>query len=103
MDTAAYPPSRDVVYQPTCITFQYDSEDADLIVMNAAGQAAEHLTEIALSLGQDVSKAAPYGNYALAATTTAEDIYQDKLPYLKLIKASYDPTNVMGLAGGWKI
>ena len=101
--SAAYPPSRDIVYFPTALAYQYDSQEADPAVLHAAAQSTAHLTKVALSLGQDIREAAPYGNYALAAITTSQDLYRSKLLDLGLLRAKYDPMNVMSLTGGWKI
>lgn len=43
-----------------------------------------------------------YGNYVNSKTPLV-DIYGDNLPHLRTLKAKVDPTNVMGLAGGFKI
>ncbi|THH28905.1 hypothetical protein EUX98_g5277 [Antrodiella citrinella] len=78
----AYPPDRTKAYLPTNIYCQ--------------------LTNVAKSSGQDIDHAALYTNYALF-DTPLERIYGDNLPKLKQIKAKYDPLNIMGQAGGWKL
>ena len=103
VDSAAYPISRDIAYLPFALTFEYDSADADAAVLNAAAEATARITQVAIAHGQDIARATPYGNYALAATTSAVDLWGQKLHGLKLVKQKYDPTDVMGLTGGWKI
>lgn len=44
----------------------------------------------------------PYNNYA-AATTTVEELFGTNLERLMQIKKVVDPSNIMGLAGGFKI
>ena len=55
----------------------------------------------ALADGQNVSHAAKYVNYALFGTPL-EDMYGGNVERLREIKAVIDPSDVMGLAGGWK-
>lgn len=43
-----------------------------------------------------------YGNY-LNPQTPLVDMYGDNLPHLRTLKSKVDPTNIMGLAGGFKI
>lgn len=62
-----------------------------------------NLTEVAVSEGQVLVPAAPhYPNYALYGTSLAS-IYGTSLPEMVAVKEEYDPQNVMGLTGGWKI
>jgi hypothetical protein len=42
-----------------------------------------------------------YGNY-VDAETPLVDIYGENLPILQELQAKIDPTNIMGLAGGFK-
>lgn len=48
-----------------------------------------------------MSSAALYGNYAISSTA-ASRVYGDNLDRLSSIRAQYDPSGVMKLAGGWK-
>lgn len=45
---------------------------------------------------------AMYGNYVNSGTPLS-DIYGDNLPSLRELKARVDPSNIMGLAGGFKV
>lgn len=65
-------------------------------------ESAAVLTSTAVQLGQDVADATLYGNYAVAGTPL-ERIYGDNVDELHELKLRYDPGNVMGLAGGWKL
>lgn len=71
-------------------------------MQDAARQSASFLTQKAIAEGQDIANAALYGNYAIFSTDVSQ-IYGDNLGKLQAIKAQYDPQNVMGLAGGWKL
>ena len=55
----------------------------------------------AIAEGQNGARAAVYGNYA-TFDTPLKDIYGNNLGRLKRIKKTYDPRDVMGLAGGFK-
>jgi hypothetical protein len=63
-------------------------------------QSSDAVHAAALDDGQDVSHAAVYVNYALF-DTPLEDMYGRNLERLRKIKASIDPEDVMGLAGGF--
>lgn len=71
-------------------------------MQSAAIRSAQQLASVAEAAGQDISDAALYGNYAIASTPL-ERIFGDNLEQLKTTKQKYDPGNVMGLAGGWKL
>lgn len=56
----------------------------------------------AIAEGQTELSGAPvYPNYAIFDTPLTT-MYGSNLPGLQSLKASIDPTNVMGLAGGFK-
>ncbi|RDX52375.1 FAD dependent oxidoreductase [Lentinus brumalis] len=99
--SSAYPPSRARGLLPLNIYYAYGAEAADNDMYEAARQSAAHLTQVAVSEGQDVADAALYGNYAIF-DTPLERVVGSNLDRLKGLKAQYDPGNVMGLAGGWK-
>ncbi|KIP04819.1 hypothetical protein PHLGIDRAFT_75249 [Phlebiopsis gigantea 11061_1 CR5-6] len=102
ISTSAYPPSRAQGLLPLNIYFAWEADLSDDEFRNAATQSAEQLTKVAISEGQDVGNAPLYGNYAIGSTPL-ERIFGDSLPRLQAAKQKYDPTNVMGLAGGWKV
>ena len=69
---------------------------------DAARQSAAHLTQVAVKEGQDIASAPLYGNYAMF-DTPLDRVFGDNLARLQALKAQYDPSNLMGLAGGWKV
>ncbi|KAI8988985.1 FAD-binding domain-containing protein [Trametes punicea] len=99
--SSAYPPSRNTGLLPLNINYAWNSSLVDEAMHDAARQSAAHLTQVALQEGQDIAGAALYSNYAIFSTPL-ERIYGDNVAKLKVLKAQYDPENVMGLAGGWK-
>jgi hypothetical protein len=67
----------------------------------AIRQSAASIKAKAIAEGQNVAEAAVYTNYA-TFDTPLKDIYGNNVGRLKKIKATYDPRDVMGLAGGFK-
>lgn len=103
---SAYPSSRDVVLMPSNVNFIWNTSAADTLddTMVAAGL---RLRETAIALGQTAVDpnnidAVKYPNYA-AYGTPVEKIFGRNLPLLRKIKRKYDPRDVMGLAGGFKL
>lgn len=70
-------------------------------MQQAIRDSAAHLRQLAIAGGQDIANASSYGNYAIFDTPLSS-IYGDNVARLQAIKAAVDPTNVMGLAGGFK-
>ncbi|RPD60650.1 FAD-binding domain-containing protein [Lentinus tigrinus ALCF2SS1-7] len=100
--SSAYPPSRAQGFLPLNIYYAYGLEAADDTMYEAARQSAARLTQVAVSEGQDIADAPLYGNYAIF-DTPLDRVFGDNLDRLKSVKAQYDPSNIMGLAGGWKV
>ncbi|KAG0695061.1 hypothetical protein DFH29DRAFT_814582 [Suillus ampliporus] len=98
---SAYPPSRDRALLPLEIYFAWTDPTSDGTVQQAIRDTASYLRQLAIAEGQDVANAASYSNYAIFDTPLSS-IYGENLPRLQAIKAAVDPTNVMGLAGGFK-
>ncbi|KAH7908538.1 hypothetical protein BJ138DRAFT_344398, partial [Hygrophoropsis aurantiaca] len=99
--SSAYPPSRDKGFLPFAIYYAWALESSDDLFHDAIRTSAAHLKSIAIGEGQDIEDAAVYGNYAIYDTPLA-NIYGSNVPRLQSLKAVVDPTNVMGLAGGFK-
>ena len=102
VSASAYPPTRVQGLLPLNIYYAWDLPIADDLMQNAAAQSAAQLLSVAIDEGQDVADAPLYGNYAMAGTPV-ERIFGDNLARMQATKAKYDPSNVMGLAGGWKV
>jgi len=100
---SAYPYTRTERYLPLNIYFSWDNSAYDTDFYNGIIATAENLTTTAVDEGQSGVLTAPhYPNYAIYSTPLA-DIYGSALAELTVLKAEYDPDNVMGLAGGWKV
>lgn len=99
---SAYPFNRARSFLPSNLNFIWTSPEDDRLVQDAIRQSGQQLTQVAISDDPAVARAPVYGNYALFGESV-ERLYGPSLPKLKAIEAKYDPKNVMGLAGGWKI
>ncbi|KAH8983958.1 FAD-binding domain-containing protein [Lactarius hatsudake] len=99
---SAYPPDRSRALFPTAATITYNNPSLDDTMSKGLRTLSDTVTAAAVADGQNVSRAAVYPNYALF-DTPLEEIYGANLPRLYGIKKAVDPTNVMGLAGGFKI
>jgi Berberine and berberine like len=99
---SAYPPDRSRPLLPTNIYFAWADPSLDANVANALRQTTDALRAAAVADGQDVANAFSYGNYALFGLPV-EGIYGANVPRLAEIRKAVDPTNIMGLAGGFKL
>lgn len=98
---SAYPPNRSLVVFPSSMYFGWTNASADEFMADAMRRSAASLVEAGTQNGQDLRKAAPYVNYALFGTPL-KTMYGENLERLREIRKTYDPDNVMSLAGGWK-
>ncbi|KAG6835290.1 hypothetical protein H0H93_003067, partial [Arthromyces matolae] len=100
-DDSAYPPSRTQGLLPLNIYYGWGLSISDDAMQQAARLSAAQIKAVALSEGQDISDAVVYPNYAIY-DTPLEGLYGANVERLQALKASVDPDNVMGLAGGFK-
>jgi hypothetical protein len=103
---SAWPPAslRKAAFLPTALLFSYAAtlKTSDIDMRSAIKQSAEHLKNVAIAEGQKVASAGIlYPNYSLADTPLAT-LYAENLPRLKALKKVVDPTDVMGLTGGFR-
>ncbi|KAI0260047.1 hypothetical protein BC834DRAFT_973749 [Gloeopeniophorella convolvens] len=98
---SAYPPDRSHALLPSTLSLGYTNASLDKFMAKSLREFTDTVQAAAVADGQNVSRAAPYVNYALF-DTPLEILYGAGLPRLHSIKNSVDPDNVMGLAGGWK-
>ena len=99
---SAYPPSRSKGLLPLNLYFSWSPASSDRAFHDAIRASAAAIKAKAIALGQDVANAFVYSNYALFSTPL-ENIYGQNLPRLRSIKEQYDPRDVMGLAGGFRL
>ena len=86
---------------PLLIFFSWTNSLYDDEFVAAVEESANRLSTIAQAEGLLTQPLALYGNNVDFRTPLA-DIYGDNLPHLQALKAEIDPTNIMGLAGGFK-
>ncbi|KAI0317695.1 FAD-binding domain-containing protein [Amylostereum chailletii] len=99
---SAYPPTRSIPLTPLDLTLTWNLPSSDAVMRSTLAQATAELRTAALRLGQAVEDDFEYGNYALEGTPV-EKIYGANVGRLREIKKQYDPEDVMGLAGGFKL
>ncbi|KAI0058465.1 FAD-binding domain-containing protein [Artomyces pyxidatus] len=99
---SAYPPDRSHTILPTNPYLVWSDPSMDSVMHDALGELTRSIQAAAIAEGQDIAGAAAYTNYALF-DTPVDQIYGANLPRLMLLKRKYDPSDVMGLTGGFKL
>ncbi|KAI0337353.1 FAD-binding domain-containing protein [Trametopsis cervina] len=101
---SAYPASRSFAFRPTSIEWSWTDPSLDAVMNAGMSASTQAFTNKLIALGQkQVAQATPYGNYASNFHFSSQDIFGASMPRLSKIKATYDPQNVMGQTGGWKV
>ncbi|KIL59111.1 hypothetical protein M378DRAFT_85489 [Amanita muscaria Koide BX008] len=98
---SAYPPTREKTYLPLNIYFAWLLSSFDRDNFDAVKQSATRIRDVAVAEGQDLSNAPLYPNYAIFDTPLSQ-MYGGNVEKLNALKKRVDPSNVMGLAGGFK-
>jgi len=98
----AYPHSQALM--PICYTWSWASSLDDAYWTQAIQDSANMIMQTAIAEGQPLtgSNVVKYNNYA-PANTPLDQLYGTNLAELQTLKALYDPNNVMGLTGGFKV
>jgi hypothetical protein len=103
---SAYPVSREFLLLPTALTSYYTDPATDAFFQSFVQESTGYLQKVALEMGDalplDREDVVVYGNYA-NADTPIENVYGSNIEKMKEIKRRWDPEDVMGLTGGWKI
>ncbi|KZT65650.1 hypothetical protein DAEQUDRAFT_696928 [Daedalea quercina L-15889] len=99
---AAWPHKKGEAFGPLLAYFLWDNAEDDVFWIEKMKEALRNIREVALEEGC-TTKSAPY-----YTNTSLEDIkptliYRGNLKGLSEVKAKYDPNDVMGLTGGFKI
>lgn len=98
---SAWPPTRTQSFMPINIYYAWSLESSDALIYGVMQESARHLTEVAISEGQNVANLPLYPNYAIY-DTPLESMYGSNVARVQAIKEQYDPDSIMALAGGWK-
>ena len=81
--------------------FAFALDSLEDIVFSSITESAERIRDAAIADDQDISNAPLYPNTAIFSTPL-ENMYGGNVARLEALKQVVDPSNVMGLAGGWK-
>jgi len=99
---SAWPHEEGKVSGPLIGWFEWSGEENDDFWLTEIKKALETLHEVALEEGCTTNGLPIYLNITLESTS-AKDIYGINYDELKVIRDTYDPKNVMGLAAGFII
>ena len=100
-DATAFPPVRSKGFLPINVFFSWTDATFDNEYYDAIRTTLKVISDAARAEGQNLQNMVVYPNYAIFDTPLST-IYGSNLPSLRALKSLVDPTNVMGLAGGWK-
>lgn len=99
---SAWPHRKGKVFGPLLAYFLWDKEEDDVFWVNKMKQVLGNLHIVALKEGCNTEDAPVYSNCALS-DTPVEHVYRSNLKRLIKVRRKYDPEDIMGLAGGFKI
>lgn len=101
---AAWPHKKGEVYGPIVTYFLWENEKDDDHWLGVLTETLERLRQVALKEGVTKDDVPYYWNTSLEPEyITVEQIYRGNLDRLKKLRAKYDPNDVMGLTGGFRI
>ncbi|KAG1907753.1 uncharacterized protein F5891DRAFT_1180783 [Suillus fuscotomentosus] len=100
--SAAWPHERGRPNGPLLACFQWEGESNDSFWIGMMKQILQSIQKVAEAEGCTNDKLPKYCNTSLA-DTPVQDIYKEHLPKLIAIRAKYDPNNMMGRTGGFRI
>ncbi|KAG1749034.1 FAD dependent oxidoreductase [Suillus paluster] len=98
---SAWPDSRERGYSYLEFFYAWKDSSEDDLFYDIVDTSSNYMVSLAIAAGQDVGNVVSYPNNA-DPSTSMEKMYGTNLPRLRHIKKAIDPSNVMGLAGGWK-
>ena len=100
---SAWPPPTNVgqSYFPQGFEYSWLEPSADSWFLNTIQSSHKQLAAV-LAEDHEATTLPRYPNYCVY-TATPEDIWGSNLAELITLKNKFDPSNVMGLTGGWKI
>lgn len=99
---AAWPHKKGQPNGPLHICFQWEGENNDTYWIGLMMQILQSIQKVAKLEGCTNDELPSYCNFSLA-DTPVEDIYKNNLSQLKIIRTKYDPNDVMGRSGGFRI
>lgn len=100
--SAAWPHEKGRPNGPLLACFQWEGENNDSFWIGMMKQILQSIQKVAEAEGCTTDKLPKYCNTSLA-DTPVQDIYKEHLSTLIAIRAKYDPKNLMGRTGGFRI
>jgi len=100
--SAAWPHEKGRPNGPLLACFQWEGENNDSFWIGMMKQILQSIQKVAEAEGCTTDKLPKYCNTSLA-DTPVQDIYKEHLSTLIAIRAKYDPNNMMGRTGGFRI
>jgi hypothetical protein len=88
---------------PLSLHFMWEGVENDGLWVGQMKTALRHIHEIALQEKCTTDDAPAYCNTTLEEVTTPSQIYRHNLDDLSALRTKYDPNNVMGRTGGFRI
>ncbi|KAH9924779.1 uncharacterized protein B0H18DRAFT_1011165 [Fomitopsis serialis] len=99
---AAWPHKKGAAFGPLLAYFRWEKAEDDKFWLRKMKTALKNIEKVALEEGCTTGKLPYYSNTSLE-DVTARMIYRDNLKSLQKVRAKYDPDDVMGNTGGYKI
>ena len=99
---AAWPHKPHMPNGPVLFYFRWKSEVDEQFWLKIMTDTLDTLRRFAISEGLATANTPYYSNLCLESMSVS-DIYRENLGNLRRVKAIYDPSDVMGLTGGFKI
>jgi hypothetical protein len=100
--SSAWPHTKGNPSGPLVINFKWEGQDNDNFWLSAIEAITDGLATIAVEQGCSTDDAAQYYNLSLD-NVTASDIYRGNYTQLQAVRQKYDPENIMGRTGGFRI
>ena len=99
---SAWPHTKGNPSGPLVINFKWEGQENDQFWLPAIENFTAGLLRLAVDQGCTTSDAAQYYNLSLD-NVTAFDIYRGNMTQLQGLRRKYDPQNIMGRTGGFRI
>jgi len=99
---SAWPHTKGNPSGPLVINFKWEGQENDNFWLSAMETMTADLVKIAVEQGCSTYDAAQYYNLSLD-NVTASDIYRGNFTQLQAVRQKYDPENIMGHTGGFRI
>ncbi|KAF8483612.1 hypothetical protein DFH94DRAFT_318194 [Russula ochroleuca] len=100
---SAWPHREGAPNGPLLVYFMWEGRENDKPWVNQMKAALHHIHQIALREECTTPDAPVYCNTTLEEVTTPQQIYRHNLSALSALRTKYDPDDVMGKTGGFRI